>query len=248
MMRRFFCDPSSIQGKTILITDTKELHHMVDVIRLKKDDRLTVLDGQGGKYFCKVLELDGRKARLEIFKEEHYNQKDLHTKLTVACALLKKDKMHFVVEKLTELGVERIILLNTERTIIKPKDSAQWVKKLEKISLEALKQSGALFVPKIECMDFSELLGIAQQFDLALLPNLDEDSVTIRAVLNKFLRGNIIVAIGPEGDFSRDEIEQARKAGFVSVSLGDTVLKAETAAIVVAGFVRLRTLLLGEGA
>ena len=90
------------------------------------------------------------------------------------------------------------------------------------------------------------MLKIVGHFDLALLPNLNEESLTIRAVLNRFLRGNILAAIGPEGDFSHKEIERAKKAGFVSVNLGDTVLKVETAAIVVAGFVRLRTLLLGK--
>lgn len=247
-MRRFFCDPANIKDKAILLTDKDELHHMCDVIRLKPDDRITVLDGQGGKYFCKILQLGKDKARLEIFDEQHYSANDVETKLTVACALLKKDKMHFIVEKLTEVGVERIILIATERTTIKPKDIAQWIEKLKKVSLEAMKQSGTLFSSRIDSMEFSELLTIAKSFDIALLPNLAEDSITIRAVLNKFLRGNILAAIGPEGDFSAREIEQAKNAGFISVSLGETVLKAETAAIVVAGFVRLRTLLVGKGA
>ena len=247
-MYRFFCNPKDIKDNIIVIKDKKELHHIIDVLRFKIDDRITVLDGEGGKYFTKIIELDKKHAKLEVFDRSIYKRGDLHTKLTVACAWVHKDKISCIVQKLTELAVDRIILINTERTKIKPKDTDKKIEKLKKISKEALKQSGSQFLPEIEYMKFPELLKISNQFDLALIPNLNEHSVSIRVILNKFLRGNILVAIGPEGDFSDKEIKQAENTGFVSVTLGDTVLKVDTAAIVVAGFVRLRTLLLGKEA
>lgn len=245
-MHRFICDPANVKDKEIVISDKGELHHMFSVLRLAPGDAVALLDGRGGKYFCKISKREESQARFEIIERIITDKENVRTKLTVACAWLMKDKMNFVVEKLTELATERIILIETERTGIKPSDVGQRIEKLRLTSVQALKQSGALFLPVIEHMTFSQMLGIAKDFDLALLPNLEEESLTIRAVLNKFLSGNILAAIGPEGDFSKGEIERAKKAGFVSVSLGDTVLKVETAAIVVAGFVRLRTLLLGK--
>ena len=177
--------------------------------------------------------------------------------MTVACALPKKSKIDFIVEKLTEIGVDRIILLLTERTEVKLKDSSKKIARLKKISESTLKQSSNLFLPEITSMNFQNLLKLKQdenfdasssisinpecnrRIELALIPNLEETTQNIKDLLTGGALKNILVAIGPEGDFSKNEIELAKQAGFASVSLGRNVLKVDTAAIVTAGFIKL---------
>lgn len=238
-MHRFFCSPQNITSQEITILDKDELHHIKDVLRLKSQDKIIVIDGEGREFTAQILKIDKSQSTLKIINKRIYDKRDLSLSLTVACALPKKSKINFIVEKLTELGVEKIILLSTERTQIKLKQISDKIDKLKRVSIEALKQSQAKFLPKIEFMKFADLLKIKGDFDLALLPNLGKGTVSFRSVLDKFTKKNILVAVGPEGDFSKNEIGLAKQAGFIPVSLGDTILKVDTAAIVVAGFIKL---------
>ncbi len=242
-MHRFFCSPKNITSHEIQIMDTEELHHMKNVMRLKNKDKIVVLDGQGAKFVCEIKQLDKKAAKLEIIEKHICKRSEGYLNITVACALLKKSKIDFIVEKLTEIGVDRIILLNTERTEVKFKDSPKKLEKLNRVCESALKQSGNLFLPKLEYFDFSELIEFkkSEKFDLAIMPNLEESSQNIKEITSGLCAKNILIAIGPEGDFSKKEIEIAKKAGFVSVSLGKNVLKVDTAAIVAAGFLKLQS-------
>jgi len=237
-MHRFLCEPQNITSHQIEILDKEELHHLEDVLRIKVKDKVTILDGRGGEFLCKITHLDRSCVKLSII-EKRICEKDF--KLTVACALPKKSKIDFIVEKLTEIGVDKIILLETERTEVKLKDSSKKIARLKKVSEAALKQSGNLFLPEITSMNFKDFLKLKkdENFDLALIPNLEEATQNIKDLLTSKALKNILVAIGPEGDFSKNEIDLAREAGFVSVALGENVLRVDTAAIVSAGFIKL---------
>jgi len=240
-MHRFFCSPQNISSQKIIISDKNELHHIRDVLRLKDKDKVVVLDGQGSKFICQIDYLDKKHTKLDIIEKHSYDKESLHPRITIACALPKKSKIDFIVEKLTEIGVERIILLKTERTEVDFKDYDKKLEKLKKIAESALKQSGNVFLPKIDILNFEELLKIRYEegFSLALIPNLEYNTQNIKSVLKKISGNNILVAIGPEGDFSKNEIKLAKEAGFVAVSLGDTILKVDTAAIITVSFIKL---------
>ncbi len=253
-MYRFYCSPQNISSRQIDILDKNELHHLRDVLRLKYQDKVVVLDGNGREFVCEIKHIDKNCAKLDII-ERHTFKRDF--KLTVACALPKKSKIDFIVEKLTEIGVDKIILLKTERTEVNLKDSTRKIARLTKIAESALKQSGNLFLPQISFLNFKGLLKLkkdagydastplsinpewSRRIDLAIIPNLTSDTQNIKDVLEKKSAKNILVAVGPEGDFSENEIGLAKQAGFVSVSLGSAVLKVDTAAIVAAGFIKL---------
>ena len=237
-MYRFYCSPQNISCRQIDILDKNELHHLKDVLRLKYQDKVTVLDGNGREFFCEIKHLDKNCAKLNIV-ERHTFMRDF--KLTVACALPKKSKIDSIVEKLTEIGVEKIILLKTERTEVNLKDSTRKIARLTKIAESALKQSGNLFLPQISLLNFKDLLKLKKggDYDLAIMPNLAGNTQNIKDVLEKKSAKNILVAVGPEGDFSENEIGIAEQVGFISVNLGNTVLRVDTAAIVVAGFMKL---------
>lgn len=214
---------------------------MKDVLRLKCNDEVIILDGQGSEFFCRINQLEKKCALLDIIEERSLKGGRIVSKLTVACAVPKKSKIDFIVEKLTEIGVDRIILLKTERTEINWKDHSKKIEKLNKTAEAALKQSGNLFVPKIEFLKFKDLLALKKKedFDLALIPNLSAGARSLKEILGIKSSNNILIAIGPEGDFSGTEISLAKEAGFISVSLGRAVLKVDTAAIVAASFIKL---------
>ena len=237
-MYRFYCSPQNISSSEIHILDKNELHHLRNVLRLKDQDKVTVLDGNGREFVCEIKHIDKNCAKLNIVEKRTF-MRDF--KLTVACALPKKSKIDFIVEKLTEIGVEKIILVKTERTEVDLKDSTKKIARLTKIVESALKQSGNLFLPQITFLNFKDLLKLKKDrdYDLAIIPNLTSDTQNIKDVLEKNSAKNILVAVGPEGDFSENEIGLAKQAGFVSVSLGSAILKVDTAAIVVAGFIKL---------
>lgn len=240
-MHRFFCSPQNITPQQIQILDKKELHHIRDVLRLKNKDKVIVLDGEGGEFTCQISQLGRNCAKLDIVDKHYYDRRKLIPRLTIACAIPKRSKIDFIVEKLTEIGVDRIILLKTERTEVNIKDYFKKIERLKKTAESALKQSGNIFMPKIEYMNFKELLKFKnkEEFDLTIIPNLSKDTQSLKKILEKSSCENILVAIGPEGDFSKKEINLAKQAGFIPVSLGDTILRVETAAIVTIGFIKL---------
>ena len=241
IMHRFFCEPQNITSHQIKIQDKVELHHLKDVLRLKDQDKIVVLDGNGSEFLCKIAHLDKKCAKLKIIKKRIHKKEEFLPKITIACALPKKSKIDFIVEKLTEIGVDKIILLKTERTEVNLKDFSKKLFRLKKIAESALKQSGNLFLPEISSMSFKELLEIKRdhRYDLAIIPNLSSDTKSLKDILVTESVKSILVTIGPEGDFSEREMRLAKQSGFVSVSLGRNVLKVDTAAIVTAGFIKL---------
>jgi 16S rRNA (uracil1498-N3)-methyltransferase len=240
-MHRFFCNPQNIFSNEIKIQDDNELRHIRNALRLKEKDEVVVLDGCGNKFICRINQLERHCAKLEIIEKKTHKKEMLDVELTIACAVPKKSKVDFIVEKLTEIGVDRIILLKTERTEVDLKDSLKKLVKLQRIAEASLKQSGNLFLPQIEYLNFKQLLELKhkEKFDLAMIPNLGNKEEGLGKILSNVTGRNILVAIGPEGDFSQKEINSAKEAGFVSASLGNTVLKVDTAAIVAAGFIKL---------
>ena len=188
-----------------------------------------------------IISLEKDCATFDIIEKHSFSREEFLPRITVACALPKKSKIDFIVEKLTEIGVERIILLKTERTEVVLKDHSKKIARLSKTAESVLKQSGNLFMPKIEFLNFKELLKSKskEEVDLAVIANLSNDAKSFKEVIGVSTYRNILITIGPEGDFTPEENELAKKAGFICVSLGSAVLKVDTAAIVAAGFVKL---------
>ena len=143
--------------------------------------------------------------------------------------------MDFVVEKCTELGVSQIVPMLTERTVAKEAKLDRW----RKLAKEAAEQSGRTVIPAIASLTpFEEILKMKSQFDLALIPWELEKENTLKIVLKTGGQANrktdrLLVLIGPEGGFSQKEISLAKEAGLISVSLGERILRAETAGMAV---------------
>jgi 16S rRNA (uracil1498-N3)-methyltransferase len=242
-MNRFYSPFKNITSKEIIIDEKSELHHLKDVLRLNIDEEVIVFDDEGNEYNCLVKNLSNNKVVLEIKSKQCPCSRE-EIMLTVACAIPKKFKMDLIIDRLTQLGVVRIIPLLTQRVIVKldkakePLRLSRW----EKIAMASAKQSHRSKLPIIDPVkDLKEvLLKSKESFDLKLIPTLlDPNRKSLKEIFGHSKPKNVLVLIGPEGDFTPDEIGLAIKSGCIPVSLGKLVLRVETACIAVASFIRL---------
>jgi len=236
-MHRFYSGSENVSQDTIIISDSQQLHHLKDVLRLEAGDEAAVFDDKGNVYKVQVESLSYRNVVLKIL-DIRKSDKSNDVAITIGCAIPKKSKMDDIIDKLTQLGVDRIIPLMTQRVIVKfDKDKKSGrQKRWQKIALNASKQSQRNTVPVVEAItDFDEVIRRAQDFDLKLIPNLTGKRHTLKEILEQKKPGSVLALIGPEGDFSPEEISMAIKAGFRPITFGDYVFRVETAAVYVAG-------------
>ena len=232
-MSRFFVQKESIKANRISITG-KEAHHILDVMRLKISDEVTLFDGTGREYTGVVKSIGRKSLEVEI-KSVRTARNEAHYSVALIQSIPKREKMDYIVEKATELGVARIIPVTTERTIPEWNDAkkAAIVERWREIAKEAAKQCGRSDVPEIvSIMEFNKAVTTAV-YDLKLIAVLSDKAIKLKDALKSATGGNIVVAIGPEGDFTPEEAESALEAGFRIVSLGPRVLKSDTAALAV---------------
>ncbi len=237
-MHRFIVD--RIQGDSAILTDAGQLHHIRDVLRLKVNDAVIVFDGEGHEFKGVIKSINKKHIELQVtpLKTTRVN----NIKVTVACAIPKGSHMDDIIDYLTQLGVESIVPMRTERVVVKLDDTRveARLQRWQKIAQSAARQSQSSRIPTIAPVtDIEKVIAGSQGFDLKLIPHLSGERKPIKDVLSKRSYKNIIALIGPEGDFTPAEVEMALHNGFTSVSLGDTVLRVATAAIAVAAYIRL---------
>jgi len=239
-MYRFYCQDADFSKSSIVITDTHEIHHIKDVLRMKKGASIQIFNAksQQADAFIEQINEVAIHARIDVVKENKENG----AKIILACAPPKKGKFEFIIEKCTELGVDEIIPLRTQRTevIFKEDRMAGKLSRFEAVAVNAAKQSKRTKIPHINPMSsLPQVLKALNPQGLHLFPSLHNHSKHITEELLKADKNQpITIFIGPEGDFTPDEVQLAIQHGCVPVSLGDTVLKVETAAIAVVALVK----------
>ena len=230
--RRFFAPPSAFNfGKRTVLLTAEEARHLREVLRLKAGDAVQVFDGAGREFRAVVSQARREFAELEIRDEIEPPKPDSPLKLTLAAALLKGEKFDLVVQKGTELGVNRFIPLVTRHADIKLRDEADALKRVtrwQRIALEAAKQCGRSIVPEVETpASFATL--ISEETNCLMFSERGGQP------LNTDLRLKSVVAIvGSEGGWSDEELNEAGTNNVPIVTLGGRVLRAETAAIAAA--------------
>lgn len=236
-MHRFFVE--RISGNKAVISDKEQLHHIRDVLRLKENGVISLSDGRGKDYTGTITSISRNQIELKVKPEKAREENIL--KLTIACAMPKNTRFDDVVDFLTQLGVERIIPMRTGRVVVKLDNEKaverhqRWVK----IAQNAAQQSQRSHIPVIEGLtDFEDVISQSGGYDLKLIPHLSGERRLIRDIIKKRKPRNILVLIGPEGDFTPAEVQLALDNGFQAVSLGDTVLRVATAAIAVASYIK----------
>ncbi|MDP3143730.1 MAG: RsmE family RNA methyltransferase [Candidatus Omnitrophota bacterium] len=230
-MHRFYTPPENIKEK-IIIKDSSEIHHLKDVLRMKIGEETIIFDGKGNEYNAKINSLSNHEVVLLIIDKKEGGRKNL-LQVCLACALPKKSKSEFIVEKATELGAQRVIPLKTVRTIVdlKGERAERKVERWQEIAVNASKQSQRKTVPKIEKIHtFNQAMQEIKKYDLCLIPCLFGKRKKIEDLLMHFSGKSIMVFIGPEGDFTAEEVRLAIKSGCQLVTLGEQVLKVDSAA------------------
>ena len=240
-MLHIFVDPAQMKGDLLYVTG-KDVNHIKNVMRLKQGDEISVRTGQDDREYRYGIEefTDSEVVcRLRFVKEADV---ELPVKVYIFQGLPKADKMELIIQKAVELGAAEIIPVQMRRCVVKL-DGAKKGKKTQRwqaIAESAAKQSRRAVVPLVrEPMTMEEAVRFAEQnTDVRLLPyELQEADGSTRDVMDKIREGSAVsIFIGPEGGFDPAEVELAREAGVVPISLGKRILRTETAAMVALSF------------
>jgi 16S rRNA (uracil1498-N3)-methyltransferase len=261
---RFFIAPEQVVDRHITISG-EDVRHIATVLRMRTGDELLLCDGKGTEYQATISQVTRSEITAEV-KAQVKREISL-PRITLGQALPKSDKMDWIVQKATELGVATIVPLVTERTIVKIKDEEKRIARWQKIAREAAMQSNRPDIPAIaRVVSFTDFLrtgsthahhheqqsndpnaacprtSLSGEHQTLLLLPWEEGTVPLKTILRSdHGMENIIVLIGPEGGFSLPEAEMAKGKGFHLVSLGPNVLRTETAAIAVLSMVVYET-------
>lgn len=222
-----------IVGKDYLLNE-QESRHASKVLRLQGGDEVLLVDGKGGRYSAEITANVGKKTMVKVLHEEHIDCRSSHY-LHLAIAPTKNmDRLAFFLEKATEIGVDEITPLlcrYSERKTIKDE-------RLERVVVAAMKQSVKAFMPKINPLTkVEDLIAKAHPGAKYIAHCYDKAKLPLKALATQSVAS--LVMIGPEGDFSLEEVELAEANGFQAVALGHERLRTETAGIVACHTVNL---------
>ena len=232
-MNRFYV-PFRAGLKNLWI-DSSESHHIVHVKRLKIGDNIIVFNGIGDEFEAEIEYIEDNRVKVKINQQKTIS-KESRVGIDIAFAIPKGKRSHLLVQKCTELGAQKLIPINYARSVVKLKDDCSVkIEKWQKIAIEASKQCGRNTITEIgEVVNFDSILNTTDSYDLPLFACNQSDSDNLKNTLQEYPKPNKILSfIGPEGGFTSNEIEMAKKAGCKFVSLGRQILRVETAAIAV---------------
>lgn len=236
---RVFMPESLDTGSTVAVTD-KALHYLTRVLRLTDDSPLIVFNGQGGEYDGVLVNVTKKKAAIRIvgFRPEDC-ESPLH--IVLAQGLAKGEKMDWIVQKATELGVSEIVPLFTRYSDVKLNEerAERRQQHWQDIAISACEQCGRNRLPVIHAPTALDVwmsqLAPRMDDEQRLILNLAARSATLTAEPRR-----VTILIGPEGGFREDEFTQAEMAGFASWNLGPRVLRTETATVSAVSLVQAR--------
>ena len=236
-MHRFHLPPEEMTG-SVLTLRGREAHHGLRVLRLRRGETVVTLDGSGTVCRCEVSEL-ARDSIVLAVQERSVVERPPH-QITLVQAIPRGKIFDSIIQKGTELGVHRIVPLLSERVITQLDDGKTWnkVEHWRATAIEAIKQSGSAWLPQIEIpITPRTLIARHDKHDLPLIASLQAGSRHPREWFRAFENVNgrrpatTCVWVGPEGDFSQEETSMIIEAGAQPVTLGNQVLRCETAAI-----------------
>lgn len=226
-MQRYF---GKIIGKQVLLSDD-DIHHLTHVMRCKVGDQVEIVD-DGMLYLAEVTHF--RPLEIDVVRRLRENN-ELSVKIVLVACLIKGEKMDFVLQKATELGVHEIVLLESSRTIVKFKRDDKNVKlnRFRKILKEAAEQSRRTFIPRLNNVySFANLKDVEADVKIIAYEGEEGPTTSFNNIVNKIKPGQTVaVLVGPEGGFSETEVEYAERLKYKKVSLGRRILRAETASI-----------------
>jgi 16S rRNA (uracil1498-N3)-methyltransferase len=231
-MARFYVPDPRIEDGKLRITG-EEADHIRKVLRLRVGDRITVFNGTSEEYEARIV-TEGPSFVLVQVEKTLPPQNESPLEITVAQSLLKREKMDYVIQKATELGVREMIPFVSSRSVPLLDQAATFKRhhRWEKVAIEAAKQCARGLLPRIAALrDYSAVIENAPQESLRLILWEKEGKRVADALKGSEGKTGFFIVIGPEGGFNGDEVGQAQDKGFVPVTLGRRILRAETAGL-----------------
>lgn len=234
-MPKFFIKKNEIsRGQVRLLGEDEK--HIKTVLRAREGEEVTLCDGEGMDYLCRIASLE-RGVLLDVLSKTPC-ETEPKTKLTLYQGLPKADKMEWIIQKCVEIGIDRIVPMATERAIVKlDKKEGKKLERWQKIAEAAAKQSGRGKIPEVSqrALKFAEAVEEAAGLDGAVIPYEKEPPENgLRQFAAGFSGKTAGIFIGPEGGFSEEEIASAKEKGIRPISLGKRILRTETAGMVTA--------------
>lgn len=219
-----------------ILIEGQDAKHIKNVLRYKVGDKIDVCDESGVRYETLIEKFEDDKVLLKIVLKKEFEQES-SISITLFQGLPKGEKMDLIVQKATELGVDEIVPVEMERSIVKldAKSAQKKVDRWNKIAYEASKQSGRQFVPKVSNVDIlKNIIEKFSKYDIVVLPYEKENKQNLKQLLekNKNVK-NVAIVIGPEGGFSDNDLALLNISNVHSVTLGSRILRTETAGIAV---------------
>lgn len=245
-MARFFVSPGQIGPAKISIFDG-DVNHIRRVLRMKEGDELTVCDGEGRDYFCRISSMSDDVVTCDII-DSWTSYVELPVRLHLFQGLPKADKMELIIQKAVELGAAEIIPVAMARSIVKldekkaDKKTSRW----QGIAESGAKQSGRAIVPEVrQPMSYKHALSYASSLDAVIVPyekaeGIEQSRALIDALASDENIKSIGIFIGPEGGFDEKEIELALEAGAKPITLGRRILRTETAGLAILSILMYR--------
>jgi len=235
-MARFHISTDQITDGVVALS-REESRHAILVLRLKAGDVVEVFDGKGRD--CSAVVIGAKDGILSLSLNENSTETRRiaslpSVEITLAASVIKPERMELLIQKACELGVHEIVPLLSERTVVRL-SRERWeakIKRWRKITVESCKQCGRTLVPEVrDVCEFKKFLEALEFYDKILIPTLAFSGNGLYASLKKSAAKKILVFVGPEGDFTVQEVRMAMECGAEPVTLGSLVMRSETAAI-----------------
>ena len=231
-MARFYVSHPQIENGTLKV-EGDEVRHIRKVLRLRAGDSLTVFDGSGREYEGIIVDEKPFSVSIRV-RNIFPSKRESELEITLAQSLLKGEKMDYLIQKATELGVKRIVPFISSRSIplLGESKRIERHRRWEKIAIEASKQCGRGVVPFIHAAnDYLQLFESVPKDSLRLIL-WEREGDRLKDILKKVERDKkIFFIVGPEGGLTQEEVEEARRVDFIPVSLGERILRSETASL-----------------
>jgi 16S rRNA (uracil1498-N3)-methyltransferase len=231
-MPRFYVPRPRVEEGTLKI-EGDQVRHIRRVLRLRRGDEIVVFNGSGKEYVGTIVE-EGPSSVVITIQNIFSSRPESPLEITLAQSLLKGEKMNYLIQKATELGVKEIIPFLSSRSVPLLETSKRSKRNLrwERIAVEASKQCGRVMVPKVgPLQDYSEMLRTASPDSLRLIL-WEREGASLKGILKESEeKTKIFFIVGPEGGVSNEEVEHARRVGFIPVNLGKRILRSETAVL-----------------
>ena len=243
-MHKFFTPKELINGDVAKIIGD-DVKHIYKVLRISEGEKVTLNNCEGVEYLGRVKSVSKQEVLIDILEElESNNESDVNIYLFQG--LPKSQKMDLIVQKGTELGITEFIPTITHRVDVKLKGEFKKLDRLNRIALEAAKQSKRSIIPKVsEPIDFNEVLEKINSLDLLIVPYENANNFGIKTLINELRKENNIdniknigIFVGPEGGIEEDEIERLKDKGAHIVTLGKRILRTETAGFVATSLIQ----------